>query len=549
MTRLSLCLIARDEAHFLPACLESVKDVVDEIIVVDTGSVDDTSRIAQNYGARVVFHEWQDDFSKARNAALPFATGDWILILDADEQLAPGSGLILRQAIEKGNFDFGLLPLYDALTLEAQPSQIQQMPHLFKPPVFLHRLFIHDAGLTWKNKIHESVTWLESPGRRGLRVNAAIAHYGNIPEIRKKFSKNQRNFRLIKKMHFENPDDLIFSVIFLSERYRESKDEDVFYFAETCFKLLQRNFETVSPIRHPRFVNAVVIYMWFLSQANRFNDALEVMRLAEGWKLSHPNLTWMGACCYENLALQRSGDEKFAYFEKAQACYQNLLEQDNHVFASEVSPGITNWHAHLSLGRICLSQDKNQLAKSHFEQAKCRMPENDPSIVVQREQVELGIIECDLNRGDFRAVLRGIRKTSSKQCEDFNVLKADCYERSGNFSGCVQELKKILSSDKDIEFRSSSCQRRFKELMVLINLYRGTPIHGEGAFGTISQVILGEPVAQLIDHYDLDKGRLKRVLLYLRKEKGIEYFIRFFEDDVQSAIPVICEAVREALSD
>jgi len=87
MMKISLCMIVRDEEADLPACLESVKGVVDEICVVDTGSTDRTVAIAEEFGARVEHFTWCDDFSAARNVSLAMAQGDWILVLDADETL------------------------------------------------------------------------------------------------------------------------------------------------------------------------------------------------------------------------------------------------------------------------------------------------------------------------------------------------------------------------------------------------------------------------------------------------------------------------------
>jgi len=80
-----LCLIVKNEEQTLHHCLESIKQVADEIIVVDTGSQDKTCNIAKQYGARVFHFPWQDDFAKARNFSLKQASGNWILVLDADE--------------------------------------------------------------------------------------------------------------------------------------------------------------------------------------------------------------------------------------------------------------------------------------------------------------------------------------------------------------------------------------------------------------------------------------------------------------------------------
>jgi len=87
MPRLTLSMIVKNEEANLRDCLESVKDVVDEIVLVDTGSTDKTIRIAEEFGAKIYRFNWINDFSAARNFALKQSTGDWILYLDADEGL------------------------------------------------------------------------------------------------------------------------------------------------------------------------------------------------------------------------------------------------------------------------------------------------------------------------------------------------------------------------------------------------------------------------------------------------------------------------------
>lgn len=97
---LSLCMIVKNEAQTLPRCLESVRGVVDEIIVLDTGSQDRTVEVAQGFGARVYHFPWSNDFAAARNESLKYAQGQWILVLDADETLAPTIAPQLLQAIQ-----------------------------------------------------------------------------------------------------------------------------------------------------------------------------------------------------------------------------------------------------------------------------------------------------------------------------------------------------------------------------------------------------------------------------------------------------------------
>lgn len=98
MPTLSLSMIVKNEAAHLPRCLASVRDLVDEMVVVDTGSTDETIPISESFGARVGHFPWNGDFSAARNASLRLCTGDWVLVLDADEALDPLDHPLIRNA-------------------------------------------------------------------------------------------------------------------------------------------------------------------------------------------------------------------------------------------------------------------------------------------------------------------------------------------------------------------------------------------------------------------------------------------------------------------
>lgn len=102
---LSLCMIVKNEEDSLPVCLKSIKNVVDEIIIVDTGSTDRTIKIAEQFGAKIYEHPWENDFAKHRNQSISYAKGDWIIILDADEELMSSSRQLISKAIQDINID------------------------------------------------------------------------------------------------------------------------------------------------------------------------------------------------------------------------------------------------------------------------------------------------------------------------------------------------------------------------------------------------------------------------------------------------------------
>ncbi|WP_322700321.1 tetratricopeptide repeat protein [Nostoc sp. DedQUE08] len=137
-------MIVKNEAATLPKCLSSVRKVVDEMIVLDTGSIDRTPNIAQQLGAKVHHFKWCNDFSAARNAALKYVTGDWILVLDADETLTPTIVPQLREAIARDE--------YLLLNLVRQEVGAEQSPYSL-----VSRLFRNHPDIRFDRPYHALV--------------------------------------------------------------------------------------------------------------------------------------------------------------------------------------------------------------------------------------------------------------------------------------------------------------------------------------------------------------------------------------------------------
>ena len=142
--RLSLSMIVRNEAERLERCLGSVAGFVDEMVVVDTGSSDDTVAIAERCGATVRQIPWPGDFAPARNQALQWVRGDWVLVLDADEQLLPSAQAALNSLMARPE-----LLLINLLRLEVGASQ--------SPYSSVSRLFRRHPAIRWSGDYHAMV--------------------------------------------------------------------------------------------------------------------------------------------------------------------------------------------------------------------------------------------------------------------------------------------------------------------------------------------------------------------------------------------------------
>ncbi len=183
--KLSLCMIVKNEELFIRQCLDSVKEIADEIIIIDTGSSDKTNEIAQEFTNNIFKFEWENNFSAARNFSIRKATGDWILILDADE---------IFEKISKEKISNYLLFLPDDVYgLELNIINIFEDNNSNKiPNETVTRLFKNDPGIFFERSIHESVNCRIAYLKKTIYKSPFnIFHYGYLKNINNlKKSKN-----------------------------------------------------------------------------------------------------------------------------------------------------------------------------------------------------------------------------------------------------------------------------------------------------------------------------------------------------------------------
>lgn len=275
--RVSLCMIVKNEEARLPKCLMSVKPLVQEIIVVDTGSADRTKSIARAFGAKVFDFPWTGDFSAARNFSLDQAGGDWILALDADETLAPQDHARLSALLAKRPSK----PAAYAMTTRNYIVPIQTTGWTANDGVYAQeeagtgwfpsvkvRLFTRDKRIRFSNPVHELVEpSLKACGVAARDIDVPVHHYGKLDAEKEKI-KGEEYYLLGRKKLEESGEN----AAALRELAIQAGGLKKF---EEALDLWQRAVPLI-PDKELAWLNMASLYL----QMDRFGEALAVSRKA-----------------------------------------------------------------------------------------------------------------------------------------------------------------------------------------------------------------------------------------------------------------------------
>ena len=196
--RLSLCMIVRDEEEMLPRCLAAVAGAVDEIVIVDTGSIDATIEIARSFGARVIEHEWTGSFAEARNVSFAAAGGDWLMYLDADEVLVREDAELLRSLTGRTWREAFYLSETNYTGDQEDGSAVAHNAL---------RVFRNRPEYRFEGRVHEQIAH-RLPGYLPERLEATsvrVEHYGYLGVVRESREKSRRNIELLRLQQAESP--------------------------------------------------------------------------------------------------------------------------------------------------------------------------------------------------------------------------------------------------------------------------------------------------------------------------------------------------------
>ena len=498
--KLSLCMIAKNEAAFLGECLESFREAVDEIVVVDTGSTDATVAIAERAGAKVFHFTWCDDFAAARNESLSHATGDWVLWMDADERLAPGGARVLREAIAAGDFDFAYLPMHDARTLQSAPEDVLSGRARSGEPYMLPRLLRRLPDLCFEGVVHENVNWWIAIHRRVRVLDTAAVHFGYVPELRKNRDKDRRNLKLLETRVQLEPDNATVHGFLAQEYLILGEIENARAAAEKGWAVSEANPDAFSYSLRLAMVRAQLQL-----QDGATEDALRTVVRAEQRTGPHPDLHLFGGVALLRLALQSTDPgERRMRMDGAGEAFQAALDLGDRVFAERCMGRSADVLGIAGLGMVALLRGRPQAALDCFDQALEAEPANEAIQVSRAEAL------VDLDR--VPEALR-ILEPLLKDTPDAWLVAASAAESVGDVATAAVLLGKAAEIAERREYSDPHRKNLQEAVQARVSAYAGEVQPGAGAAGAVCALMAGakpERPAQELDDYE---SREVRVLL------------------------------------
>jgi tetratricopeptide (TPR) repeat protein len=351
--RVSLCMIVKDEEHNLPACLDAAADLADEVVVVDTGSSDNTRAVAARYGAQVFSFGWCDSFAAARNASLDHATGDWVLWLDADDRLDEANRRKLRSLL-------GRLRDEDAAYLLRQEMPADPVSGTVAI-VDQAKLFRLRPDVRFEYRVHEQI--VPAVLRRGGLVRATDVVFQHLgyqdPALRR--HKLERNGRLLRLQDAERPDDP-FTLFYLGSACRDLGRLD------EAAALYRRSLQ-LAPSGYNLAAKACGLLAHCLGQLGRTEEALAVCRDGAVRFAGDAELVF-----HEALLHWARGD-----LAAAEGCFLRLLEMPPGLALAGSDTGLHDYKTRRHLALLYGRQGRLGEAEAQWQAALAERPDWAPA--------------------------------------------------------------------------------------------------------------------------------------------------------------------------
>jgi tetratricopeptide (TPR) repeat protein len=544
MSSISLCVIARDTAPTLSDCIRSADELVDEVIVLDSGRLNGSGDWAVNNGAKMIPYQWTGNVSEARTTLARHATGDWVLVLDADEALAPGSAQAIREALDRGGMDCGFLPLLRECGLE---RAIASAPRLMRRTVDLH----------WDEGDGESVSsWIAMRARRVRAVEAPIIKMvaDTSEALVPVAQKDETVFEVPSGELFSAPgaapSAALGSTQAILSADTQPADEITVLLGEAWGHYHGDNLDgawaAIEEIwgqiesDHEDLIQVATLRAHIKILGGEYREALESIGRVLEWGIHHPNMDMLQGVVAENAAMR---SVNYAHhhecLERAEVAFVACTSYTAEISARDSLPGVTSWAANTRLGTVRLARGDVDGARLAFEAAL----EADP----EHAEASLGLMECKLETGGAASIMAPLVEYMEANLADAWMLASAACEELGSVEDALLFTQRANELHENGLQASAHRNFRMADLLAMAGLYVGKALPGPGPWGAIGAIVSRKPLPSLASPQPVDGPKVVRYVTHCVAAGWSDILGTMLEPRADQVVPGISELVRRTL--
>lgn len=336
MNKISLCMIVRNEARHIIKCLEHALPFVDEVVIVDTGSTDNTIEICQEKNIKVYSVPWENDFSKARNYSIGIAKYDWILCLDADEEIFIEDSIAFKESLSDNQ---------DLFYVQLQHYETHNLDNLNNSHVSYHfRLFKKSSQLTYEGKIHERLHVTKGM-RYSLNKFIKINHFG-YGQMNKK-DKCIRNLTMLLEDWNKTPDNVWLNYHIASELFQQNEISIAYKMINRALQLSITN-NCKPPAIYYKLKYEILLYS---------RTTVNVLESLEKVILLYPD--YIDLYFYKGIVLERTANYKEA-IKMFQYCLTPSEVNCGYLYLVGVNSFLSSYHIYLCYSYLHLEEEADR---------------------------------------------------------------------------------------------------------------------------------------------------------------------------------------------
>lgn len=540
MKSLALCMIVKNEEEMLGGCLESIKEFVDEIIVVDTGSSDNTKQIALDHGAKVFDFEWINDFAAARNYAKAQSSCDYVMALDADERFNSEVGDAMRTALNNQGAKVGFIRLTNARSIEDDVASVLSGVNADGTATYLPRFLLNVDGNDWVGRVHEAPTQLHG----AFYLDADLVHLGADSDYRSSKGKGLRNLKLLEQILIEDPDQPPIFYSYLAGE-RESVG-DVNGFLEALDIGWKKSLWYVENSFDKGYANSGIlsIYPAVLLARNQYKEGLQALAMLikhlDIFSTNAVNTLWQVIqTCFQVNFPQR---EKELFYDIILEALNLLIDLHGVSFQEPTISGATSYKA-LQMQVLVLAKMRRFDEAHAVLQVAYEYKDADAEVTYATQMMHLELL---IEQGDLTNCLTmytDILQENLHQSPDIWILGALLLLVMGQDDDANQYIHRAI----DMPNRTFASRHRMnilKGLHVRMSLLKGTPFAGVGAYGVIGSILAREPMKTI---HNVPSTLIESVVERYVDLNKVESLLPFFDDRAEHILPGVGPIVQKKL--